>query len=310
MNEKANPNNMKRLLIFSILTLVIVLLISAVFLKDKQGLTIERTVDPAVKAYWFDGQAELSSYKLTQARYGEIHEGTAVLIYVTEPFSKLANTKADKESSSNIPVLKLNTDKKFLTGIYPYSMMNSTFFPLENGNSSLKMATSIQEWCGMSYLEMKHKDQFIFNLHSYFEGQSFSDKKVDKIMLEDDLWSLIRLNPELLPTGAHQMLPSMFYTLLMHHDIKPVTANIRLYDGAAGVKHYEINYPALARSITIMFNATFPNSIVGWEERYESGYGSNKKMLTTKATLIKTIKTDYWNKHSVQDSVWRDTLGL
>ena len=36
------------------------------------------------KAYWFDGTAEISSYKLIQSRYGDPREGEAVLIYVTE----------------------------------------------------------------------------------------------------------------------------------------------------------------------------------------------------------------------------------
>ena len=38
--------------------------------------------------YWYAGEAELNSYTLSQARYGENHEGEAVLIFVTEDFSK------------------------------------------------------------------------------------------------------------------------------------------------------------------------------------------------------------------------------
>ena len=38
------------------------------------------------KAHWFDGYAEISSYSIDQSRYGEIREGNAVLIYVTEDF--------------------------------------------------------------------------------------------------------------------------------------------------------------------------------------------------------------------------------
>jgi len=32
--------------------------------------------------YWYTGEAELTSYELKQSRYGEIHEGHAVLIFV------------------------------------------------------------------------------------------------------------------------------------------------------------------------------------------------------------------------------------
>ena len=32
--------------------------------------------------YWYQGKAELSSYTLEQARYGEIHKGEAVYFYI------------------------------------------------------------------------------------------------------------------------------------------------------------------------------------------------------------------------------------
>jgi len=97
------------------------------------------------KNYWYAGKAELSSYKLQQARYGEIHSGTAVLVFVTEDFSKSKQVKLDHpENAGNdkLPVLKLNFTKKFVTGIYPYSMMMSAF----STNSSF-VAAGLIEYC-------------------------------------------------------------------------------------------------------------------------------------------------------------------
>ncbi len=71
------------------------------------------------KDYWYAGKAEISSYQLKQARYGETREGNAVLIYVTEDFLPDAQVKADNQNESNVPVLKLNATKKFNTGNYP-----------------------------------------------------------------------------------------------------------------------------------------------------------------------------------------------
>jgi len=193
-----------------------------------QGGTSQRTPTQQAREYWHDGEAEISSYRLNQARYGEIHDGTAVLVFVTEPFSPQHNTKADAYSPNNIPVLKLNTTKKFNTGIYPYSMMTSTFLPFEGESSSLKISSSSQEWCGMSYIEMKNKNKYEFNLNSYFEGETVSDKKIEKEILEEDLWSLIRLNPETLPTGEHHIIPSMFSLRFMHREIKPYKASISI----------------------------------------------------------------------------------
>ena len=39
-----------------------------------------RTISDEVKNYWYSGTAEISSYKLTQARYGELREGEAVMV--------------------------------------------------------------------------------------------------------------------------------------------------------------------------------------------------------------------------------------
>ena len=263
-----------------------------------------------VKDYWYDGSAEISSYTLSQARYGELREGKAVLIYVTEPFSKKYNTKADEQRNDNIPVLKLNKTKKFITGIYPYTMMNSTFYPFEGESTSLKIATSMHEWCGISHLEMKNEGKLNFTLNSYFEGESFENKKIDKDILEDDLWSLIRLNPELLPVGKANVIPSLFHTRLSHQEIKAYNANITLSKDSENINLYKIDYPESGRSMTIQFEDSFPYTILGWEEVNYSGYGKDKKQLTTKAQRINTIKSEYWNKKSTKDEVLRKELGL
>jgi len=269
-----------------------------------------RVPSQKTKDYWYDGTAEISSYTLTQARYGELHEGTATLVYVTEPFSRESNTKADQHRKSNVPVLKLNTTKKFTTGIYPYSIMTSTFLPFEGSNTSLKIASSMQEWCGMTYLEMKNDKKLSFSLNSYFEGRSFENQRVSPSLLEDDLWSLIRLNPESLPTGKLDIIPSMEQTLLINSPITSTEATATLSENQSDIRSYIISYPAMDRTLTIHFEDEFPHKITGWEETRTSGYGSNRKTLTTKAVIKKTVKTPYWQNNTNQDKHWRDTLGL
>ena len=275
-----------------------------------QSYSDKRIPSQQAKDYWYDGTAEITSYTLSQARYGELREGTAVLIFVTEPFSKSSNTKADKHKADNVPVLKLNSTKNFLTGIYPYSMMNSTFFPFEDESTSLKIASSMQEWCGISHLEMKNEGKLNFTLNSYFEGESFQNKKIAKDILEDDLLSMIRLNPESLPTGKLNVIPSMFYSRLSHHEIKAYEANITLTKEVDGVNFYKIDYTKTERNITFHYEDAFPHTILGWEEIHYSGYGDNRKLLTTKAERKSTIKSDYWNKNSNADAQLRDELGF
>ena len=83
-------------------------------------------------SYWYNHGAEITRFELEQSRYGEIHPGHAILIFVTEPFLPDIHVKSDYESSrkKSIPVLKLNLIKRFSTGIYDYSMMKSVFTPI------------------------------------------------------------------------------------------------------------------------------------------------------------------------------------
>jgi len=48
--------------------------------------TPKKPLSEDFKQYWYAGDAEITSYRLKQARYGELWDGNAVLIYVTEPF--------------------------------------------------------------------------------------------------------------------------------------------------------------------------------------------------------------------------------
>ena len=55
-------------------------------MKMSKTKPIKTPLSEEFKEYWFAGKAEITSYKLEQARYGELRDGSAVLIYVTEPF--------------------------------------------------------------------------------------------------------------------------------------------------------------------------------------------------------------------------------
>jgi len=268
------------------------------------------SIDTESKDYWYDGKAEITSYQLQQARYGEIRSGKAVMVFVTEPFSPLTNTKADSDSKTNQPVLKLNFTKNFNTGIYPYSMMTSTFYPVEKGKHSLKVSSSSQEWCGHTYMELVNGDKFTVNLSSYFQGESFQNTILDKELLEDDLWSMIRLNPENLPQGKNNLIPSFFYLRLMHQELAAYPAETVTSDLKDGTSTYSVNYSELHRKLVIKFETDLPHRILSWDETYDSGYGDSKKTLTTSGKMLRTIKSDYWNKNGNEYSHLRDSLKL
>ena len=188
------------------------------------GSVATRTLSEEFKNYWYAGTAEITSYKLSQERYGELREGTAVNIFVTEDFLPKVQVKADGQSPNNIPVLKLNSTKKYITGIYPYSVMTSSFSPVQTKDHALKVTHSMQEWCGQVYVQLNHDKNFKILSHSYFEGEADQEIVLPKTLLESDLWSTIRLNPEELPVGDLTILPSFEYFRMSHQQISPLKA--------------------------------------------------------------------------------------
>ncbi len=269
--------------------------------------------------YWYAGEAEISSYSLSQARYGEIHQGTAVMVFVTEPFSKTKQVKLDNwkdQSDDNVSVMKLNLTKKFLTGIYPYSMMMSTFTPVDLGlhSKTFKITTSSQEWCGHTFMQLNvSNNNYQLRGYSYFESEGDVNLNIGDVMAEDELFTRIRINPKSLPTGNLMLLPSTFFLRLRHQEARASRAELTLstIDSSpfAQTPHnkYAIRYKN--RELMIYFEPEFPHEILGWEETYLSGFGRPER-LTTIAKRNKTIKSAYWGKNSNEDRKIRKELGL
>ncbi|WP_299223255.1 septum formation inhibitor Maf [uncultured Aquimarina sp.] len=312
----------KSLLLFGILGVLVIIACSNIKADEKtknaekvitenttSALKPAKELSESFKKYWYAGNAEITSYQLEQARYGEIREGKAVLIYVTEDFLSKEQVKADYQNTENVPVLKLNATKKFNTGIYPYSIMQSTFYPVADNQHAIKISSSMQEWCGHVYAQLNNRKKFDVMSHSYFQGEADQNFALEKDILENELWAKIRIDPDNLPQGDLKIIPSFEYSRLKHKEIKAYSAKATLQKDATS-NIYTINYPELNRSISITFNSSFPYEIEGWSETFKSGFGANAKELTTKATKLKRIKSAYWGKNSNKDEVLRQELGL
>ncbi len=286
--------------------------------KQTQETIIPKTTTSSeFDKYWYAGQAELTRYELEQARYGEIHKGDAVLIFVTEDFDtdKQVKYEGGKKSKAVKPILKLNFTKKFYTGLYPYSMMTSIFTPINN-QPTVKVTTTSQEWCGHTFSQLNlKKNEYKGILHSYFQQEGDQSFALKKVLLEDEIWSKIRLNPNTLPTGDIEIIPGTQFLRLRHIDHTVAKAKASLTDFADAdlsnqpLQQYQISYTDLNRVLKITFEKSFPHAIVAWEEEVLSGFGNAKK-LTTRATRTHTIKSPYWNKHTVADAALRQALGL
>lgn len=277
--------------------------------KKKAAITATpRNISKEFKDYWYSGTSEITSYSLMQERYGEIREGTAVNIFVTEDFLPDAQVKANNASEENISVMKLNQMKNFNTGIYPYSIMTSTFSPIATKEHPLKITNSVQEWCGQVYMQLNNRENFEIESHSYFQGEADQKLSLPKTYLENELWNLIRINPEELPTGDVMIIPSFEYLRLRHKEIKEHNAFASLKQGDS-ITIYTLNYPDLQRQLMLFFSSTFPYEIEKWEEVNAADQNDTLRLKTT-ATKLKRIKSDYWTKNRNENLNLRDSLQL
>ena len=267
----------------------------------------EITDQQTFNSYWNQGKAEITTYSLSQARYGELREGTAVTIFVTEPWNNRDQVKSDGQG--DFQVMKLNLTKNFNTGIYPYSLMTSAFSKADNGQAH-KVSTSSQEWCGHSFTQLNRgEDGWNFQQRSYFESEGDESTQIETCLLEDEIWNMIRLMPDSLPQGNIKILPSTMYLRFSHIDVDPQSAYANL--SKAGKEWiYYVQYPDLRRTITIKFNSNYPHCISGWQETYLDGFGPNARELTTSASVLQREMLDYWNLNGNADEKWREELGL
>lgn len=263
----------------------------------------QRNLSPDFNNYWYQGNAEISTYELSENRYGELRNGTATLIYVTEDFVPKKQVKADRTNPENKAVLKLNTVKKFNTGVYPYSIMQSTFLPLKEKVHAMKITTSIQEWCGQTFMQLNNKENFEIKAFSYFESEGDQTLNLPKTYTENELWSLIRLNGlKSLPVGEMDLLPSFEYFRLNHKEVKSYKAVIES-NTKDGLVDYTVSYPKLNRKLTITFQEKTPYIIESWSDQI-----GNKKPSTAKRIVTK--KLPYWQQNSLKFESLRNELGL
>ncbi len=281
------------------------------------------TPDETFSKYWYQGKAELTRYEVEQARYGELHKGEAVIIFVTEDFRqdrhvKLEDYNGDGKSKS-LSILKMNFTNRFNTGIYTYSPMTSVFSPLDIAQfpHSLKVSTSVQEWCGHVYSQINlMKNSYRIQTHSYFEKEADEDYKIDAVWLEDELWTRIRINPETLPIGDIQMIPGSIYSRFVHKTMAAKKAIASKTEMASDHEHqgpiirYQVEYPSEQRTFILNYKKNFPHEITSFEGIYKDGFGDKAKVLHTIGIKKNSLMLDYWNKNSAADSTYRRDLGF
>ncbi|NJO02263.1 MAG: hypothetical protein HC880_11760 [Bacteroidia bacterium] len=132
-------------------------------------------------------------------------------------------------------------------------------------------------------------------------------------LLEDEIWSRIRIDPQSLPVGKVSIVPSTIISRLLHRPVRAEEAEASLSpaDQSLEIMVYQLHYPEAKRTLKIHFEKNFPHTILEWEESYPGiSWGTESKTLHTRAKLKKTLLLDYWRQNQLEDRRLREALGL
>ena len=219
--------------------------------------------------YWYQGKAEINVFDLVQSRYGEDRPGKAVMIFVTEDFSKKKQVKLDNPESTGADaqkVLKLNMTREFVTGVYPYHTMLSVFSPVYEEVNAPKITSSVTEWCGQSFSQLNWKNSsYQATLFSYFEKEGDQELSINALA-EDELFNLIRLNPDLVPMGDTKLIPGLVFYRFAHIPLQAEEATISRRETGENQSEVEVSYSEIGRKLIIRYNQSFPYEIMAWQE--------------------------------------------
>lgn len=270
-------------------------------------------------SWWSDGKAELNGYTLTQPRYGQKRLGRAVLVFVTEPYSKSRHVKVDAYDANNPDhtiALKLNHVRKFQTGVYDYSVMTSVFTQPSQGFDPLEVTFSMQEWCGHVFEEAHFGIDGAaakVDLNSYFDGESGKTRLnatgASPVVAEDALLVQLRdldHDQHQRQGGDVQLLTSATVRRMRHINPRLTPSKVAWSDAARDldtpsgtISVYDATYARQGATCTVHVEVPYPHRIAGWT--CDDG---------EEARLTGTARLPYWSAHDLGDERYLEALGL
>ncbi len=261
---------------------------------------------------WGDGQGELTGYQLAQPRYGELRQGTVVLVVVTETLDSDELVKSDQNQGT--AVLKLNEARDFRTGLYDYNGMLTAWLPLDGSGPRglpVRARFSLQEWCGHAFEDLRvlgGGTSMRSTVDSYFQGESGAHTLdlASGALVADVMPVLVRdLTGELVAPGTSRSVawvPGSLERRLLHRALAAVpatlsrTAETTLMDGTLGhITSVETAGGTWAWHVA----SDSAHSLVGW-----TGPDGERAVRTG------TVRRAYWQDHGEGAEVLRKDLGI
>lgn len=227
-------------------------------------LTVNQETNAVFQKYWKTQGIETSKFVLKQ---DSLTIGEATLSYSIKDFGK-------DQPNGTIKSLFANFTQKTIHGNYNYSENLTTLTPLDSPlyPHALSVVSSSQSNDGTDFLSFQPEPKsYLFVGRNSIEPEKEIHEITEKGNLEDEIWTKIRMNPDALPQGEIEMIPSLGYWNKIHKSpsAQEVKAELKDIEGTKKLKIYLLDYPALKRKFDIIFEANFPFQIIEFRETNE-----------------------------------------
>ena len=232
--------------------------------KVETVVPINQETNETFTDYWKKGKIEITKYELKE---DSILVGEGSLTFSIDYVEGVNKT-------DSIQVLHSDFTGKIHKENYDYSAMTSTYSPLNQTlrPHATKVINSVQELAINSFLELSQIPKFYeIESDNTFKEKTKKHFILEKRNLEDELWAKIRMNPDDLPTGDIEIIPSFAYwqSVRKSPNVYEAKAVLKDYLGTEftgkKLKIYSLDYPDLERNLSIIFEGDFPFEIVSWK---------------------------------------------
>lgn len=232
--------------------------------KVETVVPINQETNETFTDYWKKGKIEITKYELKE---DSILVGEGSLTFSIDYVEGVNKT-------DSIQVLHSDFTGKIHKENYDYSAMTSTYSPLNQTlrPHATKVVNSVQEPLGNSFLKLLQiPKSYEIESDNTFKEKTKKHFILERRNLEDELWAKIRMNPNDLPTGDIEIIPSFAYwqSVRKSPNVYEAKAVLKDYLGTEftgkKLKIYSLDYPDLERNLSIVFEGDFPFEIVSWK---------------------------------------------
>jgi hypothetical protein len=215
--------------------------------------------------YWKNNKIEITKYEIKE---DSISVGEGSLTFSIAYASGINKTDSIQTLHSDFTekIQQENNDHSTMTSVY--LPLNLTLRP-----HAIQVINTAQEFAENSFLELSQIPKYYEILaKNTFKGKTKEHFLQERKNLEDELWAKIRTNPNDLPTGDIEVIPSFAFWQSVRKSPKIYEAKAELTDYVSTeftgkkLKIYTLDYPDLKRNLSIVFESQFPFEIVGWKK--------------------------------------------